>query len=72
MAPRNQRWWLTEDSVHLDIEADARVLYDMISDLPRIGEWSPESETVTWEGDVTSPVAGTTRSEGHTPALPPQ
>lgn len=60
MAPKNQRWWLTEDHVALDIEADANVLYGMVSDLPRIGEWSPECEGVTWEGDVTVPVAGTT------------
>ena len=46
MAPKNQRWWLTEDSVELDIEADADVLYEMVSDLPRIGEWSPECEGV--------------------------
>ncbi len=60
MAPKNQRWWLTEDSVELDIEAEADVLYGMVSDLPRIGEWSPECETVVWEGEVTVPVADTT------------
>lgn len=60
MAPKNQRWWLTQDSVELDIEADADVLYGMVSDLPRIGEWSPECESVTWEGDVTEAVVGTT------------
>lgn len=60
MAPKNQRWWLTEDSVALDIEADARVLYGMVSDLPRIGEWSPECEGVDWEGGVTVPVENTT------------
>jgi len=60
MAPKNQRWWLTEDSVELDIEADADVLYGLVSDLPRIGEWSPECESVEWEGDVTVPVKDTT------------
>ena len=60
MAPRNQRWWLTQDSVELEIEADAQVLYGMVSDLPRIGEWSPECEGVDWEGDVTVPVENTT------------
>ena len=30
----------------------------MVSDLPRIGEWSPECERVDWEGDVTVPVVG--------------
>ncbi len=60
MAPKNQRWWLTEDQVELVIEADAELLYEMVSDLPRIGEWSPECERVEWEGDVTVPVEGTT------------
>jgi hypothetical protein len=50
---------LTEDSVELVIDADAATLYDMVSDLPRIGEWSPECERVEWEGDVTKPVEGT-------------
>jgi len=50
MAPKNQRWWLTTDSVSLDIKADADVLYAMVSDLPRIGEWSPECESVTCDG----------------------
>ena len=60
MAPKNQRWWLTEDSVELEMEADADVLYGMVSDLPRIGEWSPECESVEWEGDISVPVVGTT------------
>jgi hypothetical protein len=60
MRPRSQRWWLTEDRVELDIDADALVLYGMVCDLPRIGEWSPECERVEWEGDVTTPVEGTT------------
>jgi hypothetical protein len=60
MPPKNQRWWLTEDEVGLEIEADADLLYDMVADLPRIGEWSPECERVDWEGDVTVPVRGTT------------
>lgn len=60
MTRGNQRWWLTQDSVALDIEADAHMLYGMVSDLPRIGQWSPECEGVEWEGDVTVPVVDTT------------
>jgi len=60
MSPKNQRWWLTADQVELEIDADADALYDMVSDLPRIGEWSPECERVEWEGEVTIPVQGTT------------
>ena len=60
MAPRNQRWWLTEDHVEVVMDVDAELLNEMVSDLPRIGEWSPECEKVDWEGDVTVPVEGTT------------
>ncbi|HVV37019.1 MAG TPA: SRPBCC family protein, partial [Acidimicrobiales bacterium] len=59
MPPKNQRFWLTTDSVTLDIAADPDTLYAMVSDLPRIGEWSPECERVEWDGDVTEPVEGT-------------
>ncbi len=60
MAAKNQRWWLTTDSVSLEIAADVETLYATVSDLPRMGEWSPECEGVDWEGHVTKPVAGTT------------
>ncbi|HEY6473232.1 MAG TPA: SRPBCC family protein [Acidimicrobiales bacterium] len=60
MPPKNQHWWLTADEVELEIEAGAGLLYDMVSDLPRIGEWSPECERVEWEGDLEVPTKGTT------------
>ena len=60
MPRTSQRWWLTEDAVSLEIHAPADLLYGLVSDLPRVGEWSPECEGVDWEGDVTVPVAGTT------------
>jgi hypothetical protein len=60
MRPTNQHWWLTEDHVDIFIDADADLLYEMVSDLPRIGEWSPECEAVEWEGEVTEPVEGST------------
>jgi hypothetical protein len=59
MGPINQRWWLTQDSVELCIDADAQLLYSMVSDLPRIGEWSPECERVEWEEKAVGPFAGT-------------
>jgi hypothetical protein len=60
MAVKNQRWWLTEDEVELLIAAEADVLYRMVSDLPRIGEWSPECLAVEWEGGITVPTEGST------------
>jgi hypothetical protein len=64
MATKNQRWWLTEDQVDTVIPADAGTLYDMVSDLPRVGEWSPECESVDWVDPTSAPVAGT-RFVGH-------
>ena len=48
MAPKNQRWWLTQDSVSIEIDAPAERIYDMVADLPRMGEWSPECHGVDW------------------------
>jgi Polyketide cyclase / dehydrase and lipid transport len=64
MAIKNQRWWLTEDRVDIVISADAGTLYDMVSDLSRVGEWSPECEGVDWVDSTSTPVAGT-RFVGH-------
>jgi hypothetical protein len=60
MPPKNQRWWLTGDQVEIVVGADAGVLYEMVSDLERIGAWSPECERAGWEGAVTVPVEGST------------
>lgn len=60
MAPKNQRWYLTADSVSIEIAADADTLHSLVSDLPRMGEWSPECVRVEWEGVVSAPVEGTT------------
>ena len=54
MAPKNQRWWLTEDSVSIEIDAPADRVYDMVADLPRMGEWSPECQRVEWTGGTTA------------------
>jgi len=57
--PKNQRWWLTQDSKDIVIRATAQQLYDMVADLPRMGEWSPECQKVEWQ-DGTSGQAGAT------------
>ena len=64
MAPKNQRWWLTQDSEQLVIDAAPKRLYDMVADLPRMGEWSPECQRVEWEGGATGPAEGA-RFVGH-------
>lgn len=37
---------VVEESV--DVEAPAEVVYGLIADLPRMGEWSPECRGVSW------------------------
>ncbi|MQA04788.1 MAG: SRPBCC family protein [Streptosporangiales bacterium] len=44
------------ETVH--VEAPAAVVYALVSDLPRMGEWSPECTLVRWRGDATGPAAG--------------
>lgn len=42
----------------LKIAAPADAVYDLVADLPRMGEWSPECERVTWRGGATRAAAG--------------
>ena len=37
MAPKNQRWWLTEDRESVVIDAPAERIYDLVADMPRMG-----------------------------------
>jgi hypothetical protein len=64
MAPTNQRWWLTTDSVSTEIAASPDQLYAMVSDLPRMAEWSPEQERLEWIEGATGPAVGA-RFLGH-------
>ncbi len=62
--PRNQRWWLTQDSVELVVNATAEHIYDLVADLPQMGRWSPECQQVEWEGGASAPLEGA-RFIGH-------
>jgi hypothetical protein len=64
MAPKNQRFWLTTDSQDVVIAANPDELYALVSDLPRMGEWSPECRAVEWIDGATGPVEGA-RFVGH-------
>ena len=46
------------DSVSLTIAADAGALWDMVSDVTRMGEWSPECTGGRWIGKRREPVVG--------------
>ncbi|HUK70980.1 MAG TPA: SRPBCC family protein [Streptosporangiaceae bacterium] len=58
------RWWLTRDSRQTVIRASPERIYGLVSDLPRMGEWSPECERVDWVGGTTVATAGA-RFVGH-------
>lgn len=45
-------------SVSTDIAADPKVVYDLVSDLARMGEWSPENCGGKWKGGATGPAVG--------------
>src|SRR5450756_1969528 len=42
----------------LAVVAPADAVYDLVADLPRMGEWSPECERVIWRGGATSAAHG--------------
>lgn len=46
------------DSASLTIAADAGDLWDMVSDVTRMGEWSPECTGCRWFGKHHAPVVG--------------
>ena len=45
-------------SVTRDIAADSGAIYDLIADITRMGEWSPENTACTWKDGFDSPVVG--------------
>ena len=49
---------MSDVEVSTDIKADAKVVYDLVSDLPRMGEWSPENTGGKWVGGATGPAVG--------------
>lgn len=45
-------------TVSRDVNAPAETVWQMIADLPRMGEWSPESDGGMWIGGATGPEPG--------------
>jgi uncharacterized membrane protein len=58
IANRSSRWWLRQDSHSVVIEAPAERIYELVADLPRMGDWSPECRQVEWLEGSTGPVEG--------------
>ena len=42
----------------IEIDAVAEQIYDLLADLPRMGEWSPECHRVEWLDGASGPAAG--------------
>lgn len=57
---RRERFWLTRDSREATVAAPPEVVYDLVADLPRMGEWSPECVAVEWTGGSSGPAQGAT------------
>ena len=60
MPQKNQRWWLTSDSESVHIDTPAERIYDLVADMPRMGEWSPECQRLEWTDNTTGPTLGAT------------
>jgi hypothetical protein len=58
MAKKSSRWWLTEDSTEAVVDATPEHIYELVADLPRMGEWSPECRSVEWDGQSNGPTVG--------------
>jgi hypothetical protein len=71
MHAKERRWWLTEGSEETVINTTPECVYDMVSDLPRMGEWSPECQRVEWDGGATGPAEGA-KFVGHNRTGPKQ
>jgi hypothetical protein len=51
-------------SVTVEMAAEPLTVYELVSDVTRIGEWSPECRRAKWLGDDEGPVVGA-RFKGH-------
>jgi hypothetical protein len=45
-------------TVTTEIAAPAGAIYDLVADMPRMGEWSPECERVEWTGGARAAAVG--------------
>ena len=52
------------DEVTIDIAAPPETVYGLVSDITRMGEWSPECRRAEWVGDATGPAVGA-QFKGH-------
>ena len=50
---------MSSQHVSIDVAAPREVVYDLLADIARMPEWSPEVTGCTWLGDATHATAGT-------------
>jgi uncharacterized protein YndB with AHSA1/START domain len=48
----------THDAVSIDIAASPERVYELVSDITRMGDWSPECYSCSWTKGATGPVVG--------------
>ena len=48
----------TRGEEQIEIAAAPELVYGLVADLTRMGEWSPECYRVEWVGDATAPAVG--------------
>lgn len=48
----------TKGSERIEISAPPEAVYDLVSDMTRMGEWSPECRRCEWVGAATGPSVG--------------
>jgi Polyketide cyclase / dehydrase and lipid transport len=48
----------TQSHVSMDVGASPDALYDLVSDVTRMGEWSPETRRCRWLDGATGPAVG--------------
>lgn len=63
MANTSSRWWLRHDSEHGIVAASPERIYELVADMPRMGEWSPECQRVEWTDGAVAPAAGAPRAK---------
>lgn len=64
MSGTSSRWYLRDDSESVVVDAAPEAIYDLVAEMTRMGEWSPECGRVEWESGSTGPVEGA-RFVGH-------
>ncbi len=55
MSKPSGRLWLTHDNEEIFVAASPERVYELLADMPRMGEWSPECRQVEWTGGATAP-----------------